>query len=461
MRASDQISSVLEELRLGNTDQAIDRLGPVWRGIGKRPPAAPTARQTAENLLFCGILSSRLGAESGLKGAQETARDLLNESVRLFARLRDTRKHKAQLELALSYWRSGEVNEAFAYIRDLDPADSVFAFETALTKALLETELGKRDDALATLETIESSADEMPAVLRGQFHQERAVALRSIPTSDNLDRGLIEYQAALTFYEDAGCKKGESIVLNNLASIYRDYGQFQRAHSYAERSLRISCSLGNRFRIAEAEDQRALIFFAEGNYSNAVRLSHQAIANLLDSDHRKMLARVLLTLGRSLARLGKVQAAAEELERAEVVFAEIHDRLGLTDVRLTMLEELPLSLDKALALLQSASHLSTSTDFSERFNHAACQVGIQLIGEHTTYKEIDSHADQIKSKLIAETLAKYGGANTRGAIVRAARDLGITHTGLIWFLEHNEKFIPRKKRARTHMFAIPTQKRSA
>src|SRR5437762_7791688 len=100
MVTTDQITSAFNELRVGETGAALEVLASTWRGIGKRPTDAPTQRQTAENLLLCGILTSRLGAERKTKGAQEQARDLLNESIRLFTRIRDSRKYKAQIELA-------------------------------------------------------------------------------------------------------------------------------------------------------------------------------------------------------------------------------------------------------------------------------------------------------------------------------------------------------------------------
>src|SRR5258708_4896276 len=178
MPVTDQITSAFDELRLGETSAAIESLGSTWRGIGKRPPTAPTQRESAQNLLLCGMLSSKLGAERKTKGAQEAAKDLLNESFRLFTKLRDPLKAKAQIELALCYWRSGEINEAVAFITDIQPANPEIQFEAKLTKALFEREIGKIDTALDTLKSIESSAEAMPPVLRGQFHHQRAVALR-------------------------------------------------------------------------------------------------------------------------------------------------------------------------------------------------------------------------------------------------------------------------------------------
>ena len=459
MAVTDQISSALNDLRLGATNEAIDALGSTWRGIGKRPPAALTQRGSAENLLLCGMLSSKLGAERKTKGAQEAAKDLLNESFRLFAKLRDPRKAKAQIELALCYWRSGEINEAIAFIADVHPSDPEVEFEAALTKALFETETGKISAALETLHSIEADAENMPPVLRGQFHQERAVALRSIPTTENLDRGLVEYEAALVSYEDAACLKGEAMVRNNLASIYRDFGDYQRAHFYVSKALRLFTQLGNQHLIAEAEDQQALIFFAEGNYSEAARLARLAATHLHDCDQMAMLGRTLITLGRSLARLGQQEQAREEIDRAAVIFEHLNDPIGEANAALTLIEELPLTVQTALETLTRACALTSNTNLADRFRHAATKIGKQLIGDDTsTFADLDEHVVDIKSNLVSRVMAKHGGANARGAVVRAANELGITHTGLLWFLNHH-KDMGHKKRPRRR--TIPFETRSS
>jgi tetratricopeptide (TPR) repeat protein len=461
MTTTDQITSAFDELRTGNTDAALELLGSTWRGIGKRPADAPTYRQTAENLLLCGMLTSKLGAERRVKGAQEAARDLLNESIRLFSKIRDARKYKAQIELALCYWRSGDINEAVVYITDLKPSEPHLAFEASLIKVLLETQTGKVEQALTTLKSIEAAADEMPLILRAQFHQDRAATLRKVPTTQNLDSALLDYQAALIYYSDAGSLKGEAMVRNNLASIYRDFGQYKRAHENATKAISLFTRLNNQHLIAEAEDQQASIYFAEANYSEAARLSRLAATRLQDCDLQSMLGRTLVTLGRSLARLGKAALAQEELERAAVIFEHTNDPIGQANVALTLLEELSLDINAAIYTLARAAELTRNTHLAERFHKAALQLAIQILADNSqTYADVEQRVDEIKAKLVSRALAKHGGSNTRGAIARASEELGVTHAGLLWFLEQHKE-LGHKKRPQTQILAVPKQKKSA
>lgn len=461
MTTTDQITSAFDELRLGETGAALELLGTTWKGVGVRPTDAPTQRQTAENLLLCGMLTSRLGAERKAKGAQEKAKDLLNEAYRLFIRVRDQRKHKAQIELALCYWRSGEINEAIAYIADVSPIDHQLTFEVALTKALFETEIGKLDDAFTTLNSVERLADEMPFVLRGQFHQERAVVLRKTPTKANLDDAIVEYQGALFYYAKASCVKGEAMVRNNLASVFRDFGDYKQAHESAAKAVSLFVRLNNQHLIAEAQDQQASIFFAETNYPEAARLSRLAANALEHTDQKSMLGRTLVTLGRSLARLGKLALAQEELERAGAIFEHTNDPIGQANVHLTLLEELPLDINAAINNLARAAELTRNTHLAERFNNAALQLAIQILADNSqTYADVEQRVDEIKAKLVSRALTKHGGANTRGAIARASEELGVTHAGLLWFLEQHKE-LGHKKRPQTYILAVPKQKKSA
>ena len=301
--ATERIQSAFHYLQIGDSEKAIECLDFCWRGVGVRPQAATNSIEQAERLLLAGMLTSKLGAEKRQAGAQEAAKDMLNEARRLFAKASDPRKDKAHIELALCYWRCGEINEGIALSTEIRSTQPTITFEAGLTKALLETESGQIQKALNTLSSIEQSAPLMPAALQAQFHFERAVALRRLDPLKNLDRSLIEYEASLVHYEEAESKKGEAMVLHNLASIYRDYGSFTRARVYAERALSLWTQLRCESRIAEAHDQRATIFLAEHNNQWAEKAARQAVNLLEHGDQKSLLARSLITLGQALCAI--------------------------------------------------------------------------------------------------------------------------------------------------------------
>jgi tetratricopeptide (TPR) repeat protein len=443
--ATNRIQSAFDYLQAGDTEKAIEYLDFCWRGIGVRPPGADNPIEQAERLLLVGILTSKLGAQKNQSGAQEAAKDMLNEAQRLFAQASDPRKDKAQIELALCYWRCGEMKEAMVVASQIRSTQPTITFEALLTKALLETESGQIQKALATLSSsIEQTAATMPAVLRAQFHYERAVALRRLDPAKTLDRSLIEYEAALVYYEEAESKKGEAMVLNNLASIYRDYGSFTRAHIYAERTVSLFTQLGSKSRLAEAHDQRATIFLAEHNNQSAERAARQAVNILESGDQKALLARSLITLGQALARSGKHNEALDELERAAAISEHIGDPAGQSDACLVMIEELNLPPTDAIQALNQAMRSSSEPN---RLFQASARVAETLLSDaSSTLADLERHFHNARSMLIARAMK-----DANGSISRAATALGISHRGLAHIILTHHPEIKYRQRHRSIM----------
>lgn len=69
----------------GQYEAAREVLGELWPGFGERPEVTKLSPSiTAEVLLQCGVLTGWLGSAQNVQGAQEQAKDLLTEALRLF-----------------------------------------------------------------------------------------------------------------------------------------------------------------------------------------------------------------------------------------------------------------------------------------------------------------------------------------------------------------------------------------
>jgi tetratricopeptide (TPR) repeat protein len=110
----------LEHKDRENYADAQDAMRRYWRAVGERPKTEelhpPVA---AEVLLTVGILTGWIGSKNQTKTAQETAKDLISESITYFDSVRDFQKvAAARVELAFCYYREGELNEARDMIRE-------------------------------------------------------------------------------------------------------------------------------------------------------------------------------------------------------------------------------------------------------------------------------------------------------------------------------------------------------
>src|SRR5918911_482984 len=97
----------------GNYEAAGRALGEFWPGMGLRPVLKDLTEQAqAEVLLRVGSLTGWLGSVRQVAGAQETAKDLICESMARFEALGEQVKvAEAQIELARCYQRAGAYDE--------------------------------------------------------------------------------------------------------------------------------------------------------------------------------------------------------------------------------------------------------------------------------------------------------------------------------------------------------------
>jgi hypothetical protein len=87
---------------------------PLWRGVETRPVTKGLQPETAADVLFCtGVLTGWIGNSNQIKEAQETARNLISESITYYqSNGPQSKAAEARSELAYCYWREGQVNEA-------------------------------------------------------------------------------------------------------------------------------------------------------------------------------------------------------------------------------------------------------------------------------------------------------------------------------------------------------------
>src|SRR5436309_6496472 len=107
-----QLAKELEEV--GNYEAAREAMGELWSRVGDRPVLDGLDEATAaEVLLRAGVLTGWIGSTKQIEGAQETAKNLISESINRFEALQDTAKiAEAQTELGYCYWREGAYDAA-------------------------------------------------------------------------------------------------------------------------------------------------------------------------------------------------------------------------------------------------------------------------------------------------------------------------------------------------------------
>ena len=398
----------------GEYESAREVLGELWKRIGEHPQVAGLQLSiAAEVLLRAGVLTGAIGSKSQMADAQETAKNLISESLTVFKLLSYKKKiAEAQIELALCYWRTGEYNEARDLLKDILKrltTDSELRAKAVLRLVIVERADANYSEALNILTEHAALFQKINnPTLKGSYHVTLGNVLEGLWESeqkqDYLDRILIEYTAASYHFEQAQHKCYRANVENNLGFIYFTISRFKDAHQHLDKARRILTSLKDSVTIAQVDETRARVFLKEKRYSEAEKVARLAIKTLEQSDRQSLLVEALITHGTVLARLGRHSVALSIFRQA----VDISQQIG--------------SLNRAAE--------AALTAFQEMGDHLISDDARSLLAGQTLSDEI---------KQFEHHLIKHALDASQGSVTYAAKSLGISYQSLGYMLETRHK----------------------
>ena len=408
----------------GEYEQARTVLSNYWPHLGDRPNLNGLEQTTsAEILLRAGVLTSALGSTNQIANAQESAKDLISESLRIFEAQRYKKKiAEAQTELALCYWRTGEQNEARDLLKEALShltTQSELKAKAVVRLAIVERVVNNYGKALRLLKSHAPLFQKINnQTLKGSYHVTLGTVLENLWESkkrgDFLDRALIEYAAASYHFELAHHRTYLANVENNLGFLYFKIGQFEEAHQHLDQARRILVTLKDLGTIAQIDETRACVFLKQGRATEAALAAHSCVRSLEKSGRHGLLAEALITHGRALARLRNYNASLAAFRRA------------------IELSELSGNANRAAEAALAA--------FQEIGENLAVVEGRKFFSGRTLSEEIQSFEHEA-IKLALE--------HTQGSVTHAARSLGMSYQALTYMLEtRHEDLLDQRTPAR-------------
>lgn len=451
----------------GDYQAAREAMGELWQRIGERPLLKGLDEETkGAVLLRAGVLTGWLGSAQQISGAQETAKDLITESIEIFKALKEnSRVAEGLIELTCCYWREGRFDEGRVVVGEalhrLSESDTELRAKALLRSAIIEEESKRFGDALRIhteagplFEQLENHC------LIGCYHNAYAIVLRNLGSSENrqdyIDLALIEYAAAAYQFEEAGHIGYQACVENNLAFLFWKVQRFADAHKHLDRAQILFARLKDNLHSSQVDETRARVLLAEGRVVEAERAARRAVQIVETGDAAWVMAEALTAHGTALARLRRSAEARSAFERAISVAEQAGDtqRAGLA--ALTLVEELSSDLtnDELCSVIAGAKNfLSESRDIAtvRRLAINACNV-LAVVRKHlelprtvdwTTFSFPDA-VRRYEAHFIKLALNDAG-----GKITRAARLLRLKgHQSLTSLLKkHTDIPITRRKRS--------------
>lgn len=465
-----QLAKQLEDE--GNYEAAREAMGELWHRVGERPLLDGLDEETkARVLLRAGALTGWIGSAKQIAGAQETAKDLISESIAIFEVLQEnSRIAEAQIDLACCYWREGALDEgrvmlseAWSHLTDIDME---LKARSLLRSALIEETANQHHDALnihteaaLLFQHIENH------LLQGSFHNEFAIVLKNLGAAENredyIDRALIEYAAASYHFEQAGHIRYQACVENNLAMLFWKAHRFVDAHERLDHAQMLFTSLKDSVHLAQVDETRARVLLGEGRLVDAEKVSRRAMCTLEKGDEQSLLAEALTTHGVALARLHHPEQARSALERAIDTAQQAGGIESAGNTALVMIEELGSYLsndDLSATVARAKALLEKSRDIASawRLANGACRV-LSLIHASPGFPtSVDWVNFNIKDEVLRYEahFLKLALKDSTGSVTQAARLLGLGgHQSLQFILKSRHKnllsdrspIVPRKR----------------
>jgi tetratricopeptide (TPR) repeat protein len=399
----------------GDYEEACEVLSVFWPCISERPKLEGLERdQAAELLLRAGVLTGVIGTSRQIADAQETAKNLISESLSIFQSQRYKKKAaEAQIELALCYWRTGEYDNASDLLQlvlgELT-ADNELKAKAIIRRAVVDIDTGRLTE---TLDYLADNATLFQKIsnytLKGCYHQALGDAFKDLWESekreDYLDRALVEYAATSYHFELAEHRRYRANVENNLGLIYFQIDRCKEAHNHLDRARRIFTSLKDKIAIAQVDETRARVFLKEKKDAEAAKAARTSVRTLEQTDIQLPLAESLTTYGTALARLGNCGTALSSFRRA----IDLYQQIG--------------ALNRA-----GQAALTVFHEMGERLTVA--EEGTLIPG-----RPLDEEIHAIEHDRIKRALEE-----NQGKITYAARNLGVTYQALSYMLQtrHND-----------------------
>lgn len=432
----------------------------------------------AEVLLRVGAMAGWLGSANPADGSQETAKNLITQSLGIFQDLGQSESvAEARSDLALCYWREGAYDEARINLANalscLKDDDKELKAVILIRAGIVEVWAQRLDeawriyaDAAALVETLDDH------VLRGAFHNEFALLLRRLSSAEGreayVDRALIEYTAAGFHFEQAGNNRFLARVENNLGYLSFSIGRYSEAHRHLDRARHLFLELKDVETVAQVDDTRARTLLAEGRLREAERFARSAVNTLEKGDEQALLAEALTTHGIALARMGNHARSRALLQRAIEVAETAGDLEGAGRAHLSMIEEMggQTSATELASIYQSAADLlRRSQDPSVGKRLIACaRTVIEALGNsESENREAAEHSWEgfsFKEKILdcERAIIERALRDANGSVTRAARLLGFRHhQSLISLINSRHKELLKTRTAvrkrRRHIFS--------
>lgn len=306
--------------RQGRFDEALKDCLRVVDGQAHVPALdGSTDYERAELMLRYGALIGFLGNNSQIANSQEQSKDLITRALGMFVALGDEEKvAECETYIAMAYSRLGEMNEAWTWLES--------SFARALPRlseprvmwyviaSLILIDQKRFKETVELLRPVENdflAFDD--SYLLGLFYGNLGVALKDL---DRPIAALSCFERSCLYHQLSKHMIYSGTVENNLALLYRDIGDFPKAHAAIDGAIKTFNKVKDKTRSGFALDSKANIFLSEGELKKALAAIDKSIDILKRGENAYFRVESLVTRAKILLHLDRFADATMSLIEA-------------------------------------------------------------------------------------------------------------------------------------------------
>ncbi|HLA94755.1 MAG TPA: tetratricopeptide repeat protein [Pyrinomonadaceae bacterium] len=353
------VDSLIDRLwrceRSGNFEEALFELSEDWSDPHFEPVVTDLSElQSLELLLRFASLLGYQGHIQKIKESQLRARDILTGVLGQFSTIGNAEKSaECENHIALTYWRTGEFNEARIWLQAAGSrmlATNSLARLGSIMFTMLVNVSEQRYDANVGLfnEHEDAFREYGDDWLTASFYVNAGIGFME---AERTYDALRCYERAKNLSERSSIRIYLGSIENELAHVYRSLGKFELAHTCVDRGIDLCRQSGDITREGLYLDTKAGIFLGEGIINEAFSTATHAVEILRDGENMGYLAESLLTEAKVYLHQDNFTQGVSKLFEA-VQIARTHSGNAFADSLIGQFEQTNKEL--SLAKVQSA-----------------------------------------------------------------------------------------------------------
>ncbi len=189
---------------------------------------------------------------------------------------------------------------------------------------------------------------------------------------------VIEYcQQSLAIWVETNNMEGIAVVSNNLGNVFYCLADYGQALEHYQKAFKIRESIGKHIENRNTLNNLGVVYMAMRDYENAVQMFEKCFALKSVSEDLENESIAMLNLAEALRNLGKMKESETAFERARLLYERLGQKVGLARALRGqgLILEMQNRLHEAITLFQQSLETFEQTEVKREIALTCCRLG--------------------------------------------------------------------------------------